>query len=328
MREWYFQVMGQELGPLSAAELKAKVESGQIQPDTMIRRGIDGKWLFAERVKGLLPERRPEPVVIPLPTKTKSSTTLPVYNGSPAHPPAAADAPSAPQPRSSPAITISLNSDEDDDDAAKPPSVEFYDFVGFREAISPVLHHAARKYLSDHSLSMTQLNRRALAAFVGRPELAGDLMITNMAVIVQTVNDKSNADGRDALTERDRTEQATIRLTLFNCSSTALDLTGGVFVPEKIETRDYEEVGTKLHPPLDHKGHVSVCVDGVVEGTAIPITLTKTVEPKAAATAVLWFRSSKKPSFQRIRGHLRLEADGGDVYSEAFTVIMHGDSPA
>jgi len=55
MQEWYFQTMGQELGPFSAAELKTKVENGQIQFDTMIRRGVDGKWLFAERVKGLLP---------------------------------------------------------------------------------------------------------------------------------------------------------------------------------------------------------------------------------------------------------------------------------
>lgn len=326
MREWYFQVMGQELGPLSAAELKAKVEAGQIQPDTMIRRGVDGKWLFAERVKGLLPERRPDPVLIPLPTKAKSSATLPVYDGSPTQT-STTHNPPAQQPRSSPVIMIPLNSDDEEDDSTKPPSVEFYDFVGFREAISPVLHHAARQYLGAHSLTMTQLNRRALAAFVGRPELASELMITNMSVILQPVNEKSNADGRDALTERDRMEHATLRLTLFNCSSTALDVSGGLFLPEMIETRDYEEVGTKLHPPLDHKGHVSVSVDGIVEGTAIPIALKKTVEPRAAITIVLWFRSSKKPSFMRIRGHLRLAADGGDAYSEAFTVIMHGDSP-
>ena len=52
-REWYFQVMGQELGPLSGGELKAKVANGQVQPDTLIRKGVDGKWLFATKVKGL-----------------------------------------------------------------------------------------------------------------------------------------------------------------------------------------------------------------------------------------------------------------------------------
>ena len=52
-REWYFQVMGQELGPLSVGELKAKVANGQIQPDTLIRKGTDGKWVFGGKVKGL-----------------------------------------------------------------------------------------------------------------------------------------------------------------------------------------------------------------------------------------------------------------------------------
>ena len=52
-REWFFQAMGQDLGPLTAGELKAKVSNGQIQPETLIRKGTDGNWVFAAKVKGL-----------------------------------------------------------------------------------------------------------------------------------------------------------------------------------------------------------------------------------------------------------------------------------
>ncbi|MDB5345857.1 MAG: hypothetical protein JWP89_4234 [Schlesneria sp.] len=324
MRDWYFQVMGQELGPFNAAELKSKVETGQIQRDTMVRRGVEGKWLFAERVKGLLPEPEHQPPAIPLRMKPKSSTTLPVVEDTTAHHPG--ETAPATQPRSSPTIIISLN-EEDPDQGTKPPSVEFYDFVGFREAISPVLNRAVRKYLNEHSLTMTQLNRQALAAFIARPELAGDLMITNMAVITQQVNEKSNANGRDPLVDDERVEHTTIRVTIFNCSTTALDVTEGEFLPELVEKRDYEEVGTKVYPPLDHKGHVSIRLDGVQEGATIRFPLKITVQAMSAATLLFWFRGTAKPSLTRVRGHLRLHADDGVAYSEHFTIIMHGDSP-
>ncbi len=325
MRDWYFQVMGQELGPFTAQELKAKVETGQIQRDTLVRRGVEGKWLFAERVKGLLPEPEHQPPAIPLRMKPKSSQILPVVDETVGHPPCQATPPT--QPRSSPTIIISLN-EEDPDEGTKPPSVEFYDFVGFREAISPVLNRAVRKYLSEHSLTMTQLNRKALAAFIDRPELAGDLMITNMAVITQQVNEKSNANGRDPLVDDERAEHATIRATIFNCSTTALDVTQGEFLPEQVEIRDYEEMGTKVYPPLDHKGHISIRLDGVKEGVTIRFPLKITVQAMTAATVLFWFRAAAKPSLTRIRGHLRLHTDDGVAYSENFTVIMHADSPS
>ena len=98
---------------------------------------------------------------------------------------------------------------------------------------------------------MTQLNRRALATFIARPELAGDLMISNIAVIPQSVNDKSNADRSHPLADGDRNEHATFRLTLFNSSSKPLEVTHGEFVPESVEVRDYDEVGTKVIPGME-----------------------------------------------------------------------------
>ena len=75
--QWYFQVMGAEFGPLTSAELKEKVQIGQIQPDTLVRSGQDGKWIPADRWKGLLPakEDTPEP---PPASPLERSTLTPV----------------------------------------------------------------------------------------------------------------------------------------------------------------------------------------------------------------------------------------------------------
>lgn len=331
MQEWYCQVMGQELGPFSAAELKAKVENGQIERDTMVRRGLDGKWLFAERVKGLLPVPPvDEPPPKPLPIKSKSSATIKVVDDVGIPGKSTSESPNisyeVATAARAPLTAISLVSDDDTDDT-KAPSVEFYDFVGFREAISPVLNHVVRKYMSDHGLTMTQLNRRALAAFVARPELAGDLMITNMAVLSLQVNDKSNSDRSNPLSDRERAELATFRVTLFNSSQVSLDVMQGEFLPESIEVRTYDEIGTRPMPVMDHKGHISVKLDGVTVGTPVPLSMKLTIPPFSAAPVVVWFRGTNKPSFTRIRGQLKLGEGDDAALSEVFTIIMHGDSP-
>ena len=229
-----------------------------------------------------------------------------------------------------PVISISMESDDDKDDSATAPSSEFYDFVGFREAISPVLHRAWRASnitCQDHRLTMTQLNRQALARFIARPELAGDLMISNVAVIPQVVNDKSNADRSHPLSERERTEHATFRLTLFNCSNNTLEVSHGEFIPETVDVREYDKVETRPLQTLDHKGHVQVRLDDVQPGRSIPLTLNSTIAPLAATNVVVWFRSSGKPSLTTIRGQLKLGEGNAVALTEPVTIIMHGDSP-
>ena len=53
--EWYLKVADKEVGPLSARQLKAMADRGQITPGDPIRRGSEGRWDPAGRVKGLLP---------------------------------------------------------------------------------------------------------------------------------------------------------------------------------------------------------------------------------------------------------------------------------
>jgi predicted RNA-binding Zn-ribbon protein involved in translation (DUF1610 family) len=57
-RKWYYQMMGEIVGPLSSNELRQHAVDGQIERDTPIRRGSDGKWILADKVRGLLDVRQ------------------------------------------------------------------------------------------------------------------------------------------------------------------------------------------------------------------------------------------------------------------------------
>jgi hypothetical protein len=216
---------------------------------------------------------------------------------------------------------------EDDDDSA-PPSVEFYSFVGFREAISPVLYDAVKQFVSDRGITMNQLNRRALADFIQRPELASDLMVTAVAALPQPVNEKSNRDGSRPLTEREKVEMATFRFTLFNSSHHSMQVGEGVFLPESVEERSYDTVAEEQHPTLEHSGHLPVRLSPLVAGKAIRMTLDVSIPPQATRDICVWFHADSKPSLTKVRGQLLVGHGGELAMSEFFTVILHGDSPS
>ena len=333
-REWYFQVMGQELGPLSVGELKAKVTNGQIQPDTLVRKTAEGKWIFAGKVKGLFAIPEEPPPAPPPAAKPKSSATLPIMSGSATRSKPGSSAEiatrhgSTNQPPSSATIPVhAIRLDEDDNDSA-PPSVEFYNFVGFREAISPVLYDAVKKFVSDRGITMSQLNRRALADFIQRPELASDLLITAVSAVQQPVNEKSNRDGSRPLSDREQAELATFRFTLFNSGHNSMQVGEGVFLPESIEERSYDTVAEKPLPTLNHAGHVPVQLSPLVTGQAIRMTLDVSVPPQATRDIFVWFHADSKPSLTKIRGQLLVGHGGELAMSEFFTIILHGDSPS
>ena len=332
-REWYFQVMGQELGPLSVGELKAKVANGQIQPDTPVRKTAEGKWIFASKVKGLfaVPEEPPPaPIATPkssatLPVvKPKSSATIPVVSDSTLRSKHGSTNP----PQSSATIPVHSIRLVDDDADSAPPSVEFYNFVGFREAISPVLFDAVKQFVFDRGITMSQLNRRALADFIQRPELASDLLITAVSGVHQPVNEKSNRDGSRPLSDREKVELATFRFTLFNSSPNSMQVGEGVFLPESIEERSYDTADETQHPTLDHAGHVPVQLSPLVAGKAIRMTLDVSIPPQATRDIFVWFHAASKPSLTKVRGQLLVGHDGELAMSEFFTVILHGDSPS
>ena len=53
--EWYCKIGDQEIGPLSASQLRALAASGRLVGDDPVRSGHAGAWVAARRVKGLFP---------------------------------------------------------------------------------------------------------------------------------------------------------------------------------------------------------------------------------------------------------------------------------
>ncbi|MCA9119318.1 MAG: DUF4339 domain-containing protein [Planctomycetaceae bacterium] len=51
--EWYYQIMGETFGPMTAEQFKSLAADGTIDRDTLIRRGEAGNWATADRVRGL-----------------------------------------------------------------------------------------------------------------------------------------------------------------------------------------------------------------------------------------------------------------------------------
>ncbi|MBM4069803.1 MAG: DUF4339 domain-containing protein [Planctomycetes bacterium] len=72
--DWYFKEMGEEVGPVSANTLRKYAQEGRIATDTYVRNGADGKWLWAERVKGLFD---PSPPVAKTPSKEQAKEPAP-----------------------------------------------------------------------------------------------------------------------------------------------------------------------------------------------------------------------------------------------------------
>src|SRR4051812_48107780 len=63
--EWFYQVMGVTEGPVSPSELRRLAQEGRIDSSTLIRKGVDGDWMYADRVKGLFEPGPAQPPPIP-----------------------------------------------------------------------------------------------------------------------------------------------------------------------------------------------------------------------------------------------------------------------
>ena len=84
--DWYLKTSGKELGPLSAQQLKAMADRGEISAGDPIRKGGQGNWVPASQVKGLLTTELSSKTTGPPPSPTseppadpaRTSQTVPV----------------------------------------------------------------------------------------------------------------------------------------------------------------------------------------------------------------------------------------------------------
>jgi len=54
--DWFCKIGEKKIGPLNGQQLKTIVARGQLKPDHLVRRGSEGPWVAAGRIKGLFPE--------------------------------------------------------------------------------------------------------------------------------------------------------------------------------------------------------------------------------------------------------------------------------
>lgn len=164
-KEWFYQVMGAELGPVSSAELKRRASLGQIQFDTPVRGAPDGKWMPAERVKGLLDA---PPAAAPIPTAPKPAAIKPV---------------AATPPDTATTIPVAGGNDRtyhftgDTAVEVTPPDepasgeYDFFQMVGFELALGAPLHRALLDRCRTQQVTITEVTRRAVAEYLGRKDL-------------------------------------------------------------------------------------------------------------------------------------------------------------
>ncbi|NQT14220.1 MAG: DUF4339 domain-containing protein [Planctomycetes bacterium] len=83
--EWYYRdKTAGEIGPLQGKALGRLVALNEIAPDTLVRKGSDGKWRPAHMVKGLLPvavPSSPAKQVFSIMGQTESNSRLIVFGG-------------------------------------------------------------------------------------------------------------------------------------------------------------------------------------------------------------------------------------------------------
>ncbi|MBI2479818.1 MAG: DUF4339 domain-containing protein, partial [Planctomycetia bacterium] len=77
---WYYEIMGDEVGPVSAAELKKLAAGNVIDRDTIVRPANGTTRAPAYRLKGLFPDDNiaTEPVVPPVPVAPTVQPTRPL----------------------------------------------------------------------------------------------------------------------------------------------------------------------------------------------------------------------------------------------------------
>ncbi|MCH7725698.1 MAG: DUF4339 domain-containing protein, partial [Planctomycetes bacterium] len=51
--EWYCKIGDRQFGPVPTQKLRDMAVGGQLTPSSMVRRGENGQWVPADRVKGL-----------------------------------------------------------------------------------------------------------------------------------------------------------------------------------------------------------------------------------------------------------------------------------
>lgn len=77
---WYYTVMGVQIGPLTSEDFRRHAREGKVSPSTYVRRGVEGRWVTADQVRGLFDQapqdRVPQPSPATMPDNVASAEIL------------------------------------------------------------------------------------------------------------------------------------------------------------------------------------------------------------------------------------------------------------
>ncbi|MDZ7620699.1 MAG: DUF4339 domain-containing protein [Patescibacteria group bacterium] len=105
--DWYCKIAGAELGPLSSQQLRALAADGRLRPEDEVCQGQGGKWVAADRVKGLLKSASSEVLVAqPLAEDMPVAAKAPPPHAKKVDATALPQAKTAPQPPESPQAAV------------------------------------------------------------------------------------------------------------------------------------------------------------------------------------------------------------------------------
>lgn len=62
--QWYCRLMGTEMGPFTSKQLLEMARSHRITPDDSVKKGADGTWVEAHRVKGLFEDAASSTIIM------------------------------------------------------------------------------------------------------------------------------------------------------------------------------------------------------------------------------------------------------------------------
>jgi len=62
IRQWYYSVSGDQVGPIAEDDLVRMFQTGRLQPNTMVWTAGLKEWVEASSVEGLLPQQTPPPL--------------------------------------------------------------------------------------------------------------------------------------------------------------------------------------------------------------------------------------------------------------------------
>ena len=72
--QWYCRLMGTELGPFTSKQLLEMARSHRLMSDDSVKKGADGMWVAAHRVKGLFDDASASTIIMAsLPPEVKQA---------------------------------------------------------------------------------------------------------------------------------------------------------------------------------------------------------------------------------------------------------------